>query len=113
MTNHPGRKPGSAPLRMTPAQLRDLRTRSGLTLQRAADLAGVALRTMQQYEAPATLADGSRNSQHRAMPVSASALLCVSCILLGAPAALLAPWLPAETARELQALQARAAGIAE
>lgn len=93
---------------MTPEQLRDLRTRSGLTLQRAADLAGVALRTMQQYEAPATLANGARNSQHRAMPVSASALLCVSCILLGAPAALLAPWLPAETAALIAGLGPRA-----
>lgn len=83
MTNHPGRKPGSAPLRMTPQQLRDLRARAGLTQQRAADLAGVALRTMQQYEA------GDRQ-----MPLSASGLLCLSCILLGSPAGLLAPWLP-------------------
>lgn len=87
-------------MRMTPDQLRDLRTRSGLTLQRAADLAGVALRTMQQYEAG-----------DRAMPVSASALLCVSCILLGAPAGLLGPWLPAETARGLAGLEARAMRI--
>lgn len=87
MPNHPGRKPGPAPLRMTPEQLRDLRARSLLTQQRAADWAGVALRTLQQYEAG-----------DRAMPMSASGLLCLSCWVMGAPAGPLAPWLPTEVA---------------
>lgn len=90
MTNHPGRKPGSAPLRMTPEQLRDLIARAGITQSRAADLAGVQLRTMQQYLAG-----------DRAMPVSASALLCVSLVILGAPVGLLAPWLHADVAASL------------
>lgn len=85
MTNHPGRKSGSAPRRMTPAELRDLIERTGMTQARAADLAGVALRTMQQYLAG-----------DRAIPLSASGLLCVSCIILGSPAGLLLPWLPYE-----------------
>lgn len=90
MTNHPGRKPGSAPLRMTPEQLRDLIARAGITQSRAADLAGVQLRTMQQYLAG-----------DRAMPVSASALLCVSLVILGAPVGLLSPWLHADVAASL------------
>lgn len=84
MTNHPGRKLGSAPVRMTPEALRDLITRAGITQARAAELAGVQLRTMQQYLA------GDRQ-----MPLSASGLLCVSCIMLGAPAGLLVGYLPA------------------
>ena len=81
MTNHPDRKP--APLRMTPAQLRDLLARAELTQQRAADLSGVALRTMQQYLAGA-----------RKIPASASGLLCSSLVLRGAPREVLEPWLP-------------------
>lgn len=91
MTNHPGRKPGSAQQRMTPAQLRDLLARTGLTQQRAADLAGVKLRTMQQYLA-----------EDRAMPLSASGLLCLSCIMLGTPAGLLLPWLPPAVATSIE-----------
>ena len=72
---------------MTPAELRDLIERAGMTQTRAADLAGVALRTMQQYLAG-----------DRAIPLSASGLLCVSCIILGSPAGLLLPWLPSEVA---------------
>jgi transcriptional regulator with XRE-family HTH domain len=87
MTNHPGRNPGSSQLRMTPEQLRDLIVRAGLTQQRAAHLAGVKLRTMQQYLAG-----------DRAMPLSASGLLCVSCIMLGAPVGIVSPWLPSEVA---------------
>lgn len=45
----------------------------------------------------------------RAMPRSASGLLCVSCILLGAPAGLLAPWLPVDVV-ELMDINARTAG---
>lgn len=86
MTNHPGRKPGSAQRRMTPEALRDLIARAGITQARAAELAGVKLRTMQQYLAG-----------DRAMPASASGLLCMSCIAIGGPAGLLAPYLPAET----------------
>lgn len=85
MTNHPGRKP--AQRRMSPAELRDLIERAGITQARAAALAGVAERTMRQYLAG-----------DRAMPLSASGLLCVSCVLLGSPAGLLLPWLPPETA---------------
>lgn len=87
MTNHPGREPGSVQLRMTPEQLRDLIERAGLTQARAAVLAGVKERTMRQYLAG-----------DRAIPLSASGLLCVSCIMLGAPVGALAPWLPPETA---------------
>ena len=87
MTNHPGRKPGRAPARMTPDELRDLINRAGMTQARAAELAGVQLRTMQQYLAG-----------DRAMPVSASAMLCVACIMLGAPATLLLRFIPGETA---------------
>ena len=87
MTNHPGREPGSVQLRMTPEQLRNLLASSGLTQARAAVLAGVKERTLRQYLAG-----------DRAMPLSASGLLCVSCIMLGAPAGLLARWLPPETA---------------
>ena len=90
MSNHPGRpKPGAAqPRRMTPQQLRDIIDRAGLTQQQAADLAGVALGTMKQYLAGL-----------RAMPQSASGLLCLSLIVLGGPAGLLAPWLRADVAR--------------
>jgi transcriptional regulator with XRE-family HTH domain len=91
MPNHPGRKPGSAQQRMTPEQLRDLIARAGLTQARAANLAGVADRTMRQYLAG-----------DRAMPLSASGLLCLSCITLGSPAGLLAPWLPADVATALE-----------
>ena len=87
MTNHPGRKPGSAQRRMTPDQLRDLIARAGITQERAAALAGVEQRTLERYLA------GSR-----AMPLSASGLLCLSCIMLGSPSGLLAPWLPVEVA---------------
>lgn len=90
MTNHPGRKP-SAPLRMTPEQLRDLLARTGLTQQRAAELAGVELRTMERWLAGA-----------RAMPRSASGLLCLSCIILGSPAGLLLPWLSPEVAATIE-----------
>jgi transcriptional regulator with XRE-family HTH domain len=83
MTNHPGRKPGSAQLRMAPEHLRDIIERAGITQARAAELAGVAERTMRQYLA------GDRE-----MPLSASGLLVVSLVLLGAPAALLQPWIP-------------------
>lgn len=85
MTNHRGRRP--APLRMTPEQLRDLISRAGLTPERAAGLAMVPPGTMQQY------LDGARP-----IPPSAAGLLCLSCITLGAPAGLLASWLPAEVA---------------
>ena len=87
VTNHPGRKPGSAQQRMTPEQLRNLLARAGLTQERAAALAGVEQRTLERWLA------GSR-----AMPLSASGLLCVSCIMLGAPVGILSPWLPAEVA---------------
>lgn len=94
MTNHPGRKPGSAlalgQQRMTPEQLRDLLARSQLTQSRAAALAGVGLRTMQQYIAG-----------DRTMPLSASGLLCLSLVTLGAPAALLTPWVHPAVAEAL------------
>jgi len=90
MSNHPGRKPGSAQLRMTPEQLRDLIERAGITQARAAELAGVKERTLRQYLAG-----------DRAMPLSASGLLCLSLILLGAPAGMLAPWLTEEVATAL------------
>jgi transcriptional regulator with XRE-family HTH domain len=91
MTNHPGRrKPGSAQCRMTPEALRDIIARAGITQARAAELAGVQLRTMQQYLAG-----------DRAMPLSASGLLAVSCILLGAPSGLLRPYLPTAVAEQL------------
>lgn len=86
MTNHPGRKPGSLQQRMTPEALRDLIERADITQARAAELAGVAERTMRQYLAG-----------DRAMPLSASGLLAVSCIMLGAPAGMLARYMPAET----------------
>ena len=87
MTNHPGRAPGSVQQRMTPDQLRDLIARANITQARAAELAGVQLRTMQQYLAG-----------DRAMPLSASGLLCVSCVLLGAPVGILEPWMHPEVA---------------
>jgi len=87
MTNHPGRKPGSAQGRMTPDQLRDLIARAGITQERAAALAGVEQRTLERYLAGT-----------RAMPLSASGLLCLSCVTLGAPVGLLAEWLPADVA---------------
>ena len=86
MTNHPGRKPGSSQQRMTPEALRDLLERSGITQARAAELAGVEQRTLERWL-----------SGDRAMPRSASGLLCLSCIMLGAPAGMLARYLPAET----------------
>jgi transcriptional regulator with XRE-family HTH domain len=97
--NHPGRKPGSAqPLRMTPTQLRSLLARSGITQQQAADLAGVALGTLKQY-----LRDPEQPGA-RAMPASASGLLCLSLAILGSPSGLMAPWVRAEV---LQALETR------
>ena len=87
MTNHPGRRPGSAQQRMTPEQLRDLIKRAGITQARAADLAGVSTRAVEQYLAP----EGT--PAHRRIPLSVSGLLCLSLILLGGPAGLLAPWL--------------------
>lgn len=94
MTNHPGRKPGSDdgwPIRMTPEQLRDIRSRCGLTQTQAAELCGsAALRTYQQWEAG-----------DRAMPMSASGLLCCAVILLGMPPEPLAPWLPKPIAAKL------------
>lgn len=72
---------------MTPDQLRDLIARSTLTQSRAAELAGVKLRTMQQYLAG-----------DRAIPVSASSALCMACIALGAPVGILAPWLHPDVA---------------
>lgn len=75
---------------MTAGQLCDLRQRAGITQTQAAELAGVALRTMQQYEA------GDRQ-----IPRSVSGLLCLSCIALGGPAEVLAPWLPPPVAQRL------------
>jgi transcriptional regulator with XRE-family HTH domain len=72
---------------MTPEQLRDLLNRAGLTQERAAALAGVEQRTLERWLAGT-----------RAMPLSASGLLCLSCITLGAPVSLLTAWLPAEVA---------------
>lgn len=90
MPNHPGRpKPGSAqPLRMTPQQLRDIIDRAGLTPQQAADLAGITVRTLDQYRAG-----------ERQIPLSVSGLLCLSLSVLGGPVGLLAPWLRADVAR--------------
>ena len=81
MTNRPGRPRPQQ--RMTPDQLRDLIARAGITQARAAELAGVQLRTMQHY----LMGD-------RPIPLSVSGLLCLSCIWLGAPAGMLEPWLP-------------------
>jgi transcriptional regulator with XRE-family HTH domain len=78
--------------RMTPADLRAVIDSAGITQQRAADLAGVKLRTMQQYLAG-----------DRAMPLSASGLLCSSLLILGAPADLLLPWMPPAVAGERRA----------
>lgn len=77
---------------MTPGELADLIGRAGITQARAAELAGVKLRTMQQYLAG-----------DRAMPLSASGLLAMSCICLGGPPGMLAPYLPAEVAEEVLA----------
>jgi transcriptional regulator with XRE-family HTH domain len=85
MTNHPGRKPGRAQQRMTPEALRDLIERAGITQERAADLAGVETRTMERWIAGT-----------RAMPLSASGLLAVSCIMLGSPVGIMAPYLSSE-----------------
>ncbi len=95
MTNHPGRKPGSAQQRMTPEALRQLIERAGITQARAAELAGVEQRTLERWL-----------SGDRAMPRSASGLLCLSLIMLGAPAALLHPYLP-EAVAQLTVQQAR------
>jgi len=75
---------------MTPAELRDLIERAGITQARAAELAGVADRTLRQYLAG-----------DRAIPLSASGLLAASCIALGAPAGLLARYLPADVAARI------------
>ena len=90
MTNHPGRTPGSAQERMTPEIMGDIIKRMDITQERAAELSGVALRTMKGYLA------GDRK-----IPRSASGLLAVSCILLGAPAGLLLPYLPASIRERL------------
>ena len=90
MANHPGRKPGRAQARMTPEELRDLIRRAGITQARAAELAGVQLRTMQQYLAG-----------DRTMPLSASGLLCIACIMLGAPSGLLSIYLPEKLAEKV------------
>lgn len=87
MTNHPGRKPGSAQQRMTPEALRQLVERAGITQARAAELSGVEQRTFERWLAG-----------DRAMPRSASGLLCLSLILLGAPASLFLPYLPSGVA---------------
>lgn len=92
MTNHPDRKSGSAQSRMTPDELRDLIARAGITQARAAELAGVAERTLRQYIAG-----------DRAIPLSASGLLASSCITLGAPVGLLARYLPADVAARVAA----------
>ena len=91
MTNHPGRKPGSAQQRVTPDILRDIIARAGITQARAAELAGVKLRTMQQSLAG-----------ERQIPLSASGLLCASCVALGSPPGLLAPYMPPELAAHLR-----------
>lgn len=97
MTNHPGRKPGSvsAPLRMTPSQLRDLLQRTGLTQAQAAELCNTPLRAFQRW-----LADEGTESA-RAMPRSASGLLCLSIAVLRPGAGLLGPWLPPPVAEKL------------
>lgn len=77
---------------MTPEVLRGCIARAGITQARAAELAGVQLRTMQQYLAG-----------DRAMPLSASGLLCVSLVILGAPVGLLAPYMPADVAARMRA----------
>jgi transcriptional regulator with XRE-family HTH domain len=92
MTNHPGRTPGSVQQRMTPEALRDLIARAQLTQAKAAELSGVAERTMRQYLAG-----------DRAMPLSASGLLCMSLIVMGAPEYLFAPYLPPSVAALIEA----------
>jgi hypothetical protein len=76
---------------MTPAQHRDQIARAGITQARAAELARVERRTMERYLAG-----------DRAMPLSASGLLCVSLVILGAPVELLAPWLDGDVAAALR-----------
>ena len=56
---------------MPPEELANLIEHACITTARAAELAGVAHRTMQQYLAG-----------DRAMPRSASGMLCLSCIVL-------------------------------
>ena len=90
MTNHPGRKPGSALPRMTPHQLRDLLARANMTQAQAASFAGVETRTMERYLAG-----------DRAIPLSVSGLLCLSLVILGAPVGLFAPWLHADLVPKL------------
>lgn len=87
MTNHPNRptRDGWDLHPISPDELRDLIAISGLTQARAAELAGVALRTMEQYLAG-----------NRRMPLSASMLLLTQCVLRGMPAELVRPWLGAE-----------------
>lgn len=91
MTNHPGRAPGSAQQRMTPADLRALLERAELTQARAAALAGVKLRTMQQYLA------GDRE-----MPQSASGSLCMALLLTLDGSLPVGQWLPTEVAAALR-----------
>ena len=89
MTNHPGRKPGSAP-RMTPAQLADLQQRSTLPDERIAELAGASVATWRQYV-----------SGDRPMPYSAQAAMLLALVHLGMPAALAEPYLTPAHARML------------
>lgn len=88
--NNYGREPGSAQLRMTPERLKNLIEYTGLSQRRAAALAGVQPRTLERWLAGT-----------RAMPLSASGLLCASCVMLGAPAHLVLHWLPPEVADRL------------
>lgn len=81
MTNHPGRKPGSAP-RMTPHQLADLQQRSTLPDERMAELAGASVATWRQYLAG-----------DRPMPYSAQAAMLLALVHLGMPAGLAEPYL--------------------
>lgn len=85
MSNHPGRKPGSAE-RMTPDELRALIEGAGITQARAAGLAGVSDRTMRQYLA------GDRK-----IAISASSLLVVCLIMMGADPGPLMRYLPEDT----------------
>lgn len=88
MANHPGRKRAdSSQSRMTPAELRLVIMRAGITQARAAALAGVAERSLRQYLAG-----------DRAIPLSVSGLLSLSLLLLGAPAHQLAPYIHPDVA---------------
>ncbi|MDT7834946.1 helix-turn-helix domain-containing protein [Aquabacterium sp. OR-4] len=93
MTNHPGRKPGSAP-RMTPTELADLQQRSALPDERIAELAGTSAATWRQYLAGA-----------RPMPYSAQAALLLALVHLGMPAGMAEPYLTPAHARMLGGTQ--------